>query len=154
MLPAPTPVSTRYFTHTALCSFDRRSLSTSVLTLSLAHRCATRSLACRQKFECPPATDLISSSWMLSYMPLVSYSNVRLCCSYSSGNVWYTRKFSLFLAWDGSRAMTSRVLRDAVLPWATAICYNILPCPELNSDFPLQVHDQIIRAMYTSPTVK
>jgi hypothetical protein len=84
----------------------------------------------------------------LFYMPLVSFSNFQLCRSYSSGNVWYTRMFYLFLVRDGSRAMTSRVLRDAVLPGATALCYNILPCPELNSDFPHQDHGQIIRAIY------
>jgi hypothetical protein len=36
-LIAPMPISTQYFTHTALCSFDRHSLSTSVLLLWLAH---------------------------------------------------------------------------------------------------------------------
>ena len=113
----------------ALCSSDKHSWSTSVLSLSLTH-CFTHMLP-----HLSPQ-DWILSCRLLSYIRLIARleTSMRhwiillkhsLCCSYSSVNVW-SRIFCLFLAWDSSRHDVTGLAGHRSLG-AMVLCYNTLP---------------------------
>jgi hypothetical protein len=93
----------------AKCSLYRREKTpppSTVLSLclreetpSLSARClAVGRLHCHSLFShCVSMRRLPMNLWMLSSIALPHFSIVWPCHSYSSGNVWYTRMFYLFL---------------------------------------------------------
>ena len=113
----------------ALCSSDKHSRSTSVLSLSLAYwfthmlpRLSPQDwiLSCRLMSYIRLIARLETSVW--HFIIFLKHS---LCCSYTSVNVWCWI-FYLFLACDSSHHDVTGLAGHRSLG-ATVLCYNTLP---------------------------
>jgi hypothetical protein len=72
-----------------------------------AHCLAMGRLHCHLLFShCVSVRRLPVNLWMLSSIALSHFSIIWLCHSYSSGNVWYTRMFYLFLTRECSSGLS------------------------------------------------
>jgi len=126
-LIALAPLEPSFSLTDALFCSDKRSWSRSAsTTCSLLYAYAALLSPQDWSLTCRPLSYIRLIACLEASMRLwISLLKHSLCRSYTSGNVW-SRLFYLFLAWDDSQVMTSRVSQEIAILGATVLCYNIL----------------------------